>query len=384
MSLPKKFIHFGCWGEPKRHPEEGSNLFNAIRKRSVDFYTVAGDNYYPKKPEKDKTTETKDKKDKKDRKTKKLKPKNIQVGEIGHLFRHLFELDKLNKKIYMMFGNHEILDIDLNTKKCQSLDMEINLINLSNNIQYFKNILVQPMEHSVVIMIDTTIYESDEYKLNQGLECYSNHKILTNHDETTITELQESQLMQIYGSLVSMLDKPNIIFIGHHPIFSLKEKGGQLDDEVNKNLRDMFITVDTMLNNALTNKTIYYLCADTHFYEEATLTFSGLTIKQYIVGTGGAKPDDLSKLQKHFKDDVDYVKCIPEEKKHIDINSCSWTSAGNNKEEEEGFLEIVDGINIDIRFFRTGSLDPFTTNRPVKTKSNGAKGKTRRTNKPKK
>ena len=54
LSLPKSFIHFGCWGEPERHPKGKSELFKYIKKRNVDFYTVAGDNYYPKKPEKEK------------------------------------------------------------------------------------------------------------------------------------------------------------------------------------------------------------------------------------------------------------------------------------------------------------------------------------------
>ena len=166
MPLPKSFIHFGCWGEPKRHRKDNSKLFNAIQKNTVDFYTVAGDNYYPQSIKKDKKDE-KDKKDNKKEKNKKNKKKNILIEEISQLFHHLIQLAENKKPIYILFGNHEILDINVENNACQTLIREIDLMNLSDNIRYFQNIMVQQMKHSIVIMIDTTIYEKDEDKLKK-------------------------------------------------------------------------------------------------------------------------------------------------------------------------------------------------------------------------
>ena len=48
----------------------------------------------------------------------------------------------------------------------------------------------------------------------------------------------------------------------------------------------------------LQNKTIYYLCADSHFYEESIINIkntgkNNILINQYIVGTGGAELDEI-------------------------------------------------------------------------------------------
>ena len=50
------------------------------------------------------------------------------------------------------------------------------------------------------------------------------------------------------------------------------------------------------LNNIkdhLIGKKIYYLCADTHYYQYSTICIDNLQIEQYIVGTGGANTDEL-------------------------------------------------------------------------------------------
>ena len=42
----------------------------------------------------------------------------------------------------------------------------------------------------------------------------------------------------------------------------------------------------------MTNKSIYYLCADVHLYQAGVVNIKGCcSINQYVVGTGGAKQD---------------------------------------------------------------------------------------------
>ena len=157
-------------------------------------------------------------------------------------------------------------------------------------------------------------------------------------------------------------------------------KDMKFDHVPNNGLVNLFTSLDKLIGK----KNIYYLCADTHFYEEGIITFNNIKIQQYIVGTGGADPDMLSPEQLYDKDGIKYVKCIPEDKKDIDVNQCSWTSADNidAKSREEGFLEIVDGENIDIQFFRTGLPEKaYTTNKPVSVQKRKTRKKTKTTQK---
>jgi hypothetical protein len=67
MAYEKKFIHFGCWNQgvcKKKDPENNTPITRVMRQlettitrvangnNKYDFIVVAGDNYYPDKPEK--------------------------------------------------------------------------------------------------------------------------------------------------------------------------------------------------------------------------------------------------------------------------------------------------------------------------------------------
>ena len=99
----------------------------------------------------------------------------------------------------------------------------------------------------------------------------------------------------------------NIIIIGHHPITGYKhsikvKKDGKTQSKLE--LMAGFTSFIDMLVNGIyrltdgiyksTENTVkyYYLCADLHLYQEGTIQFNGgMTINQYIVGTGGTKLD---------------------------------------------------------------------------------------------
>jgi hypothetical protein len=78
-------------------------------------------------------------------------------------------------------------------------------------------------------------------------------------------------------------------------------------------LKNFFIEIQKLL----LNKNIYYLCADTHLYQEGTVYITPqLQIKQYIVGTGGAEQDIIFSFSNEIYEDDNlvYKKSVDEQK----------------------------------------------------------------------
>ena len=89
-----------------------------------------------------------------------------------------------------------------------------------------------------------------------------------------------------------------LILIGHHPIVYLKSK-----NEKSKYTQDIPRIFDS-LQRIPKDLGVTYLCADLHLYQEGVITLkTGLSIKQYIVGTGGAKLDPSPKISSPFPTD---------------------------------------------------------------------------------
>ena len=135
--------------------------------------------------------------------------------------------------------------------------------------------------------------------------------------------LQEVQLTK---ALQENIEKKNIIIIGHHPIISAKSNKSENKISVDNNLIKLFKN----LKSCFIDKNIYYLCADTHFYQYSQLDINKeFIINQYIVGTGGAEQDGLPlEISKINHEDITYT--IIENKKNF------------------GFLEIEINEDIDI------------------------------------
>ena len=89
----------------------------------------------------------------------------------------------------------------------------------------------------------------------------------------------------------------NIFFAGHHPLVVYKVKENESTEKQHL-FQDSFINFFKKLSYHLRDKTIYYLCADSHFYEESIIDIknpgkNNILINQYIAGTGGAELDDI-------------------------------------------------------------------------------------------
>jgi len=159
-------------------------------------------------------------------------------------------------------------------------------------------------------MFDTTIYtfKDKDYLKKINDTCYK-HLFKNNtelNEDPTIQNLMEYQERKIIEAITQNRTCTNIIFIGHHPIITKVYKKITNKDNTTeyKNISDFNSKMITFFNSmpeSLNKKTIYYLCADTHFYQKSDVIINNkLKIHQYIVGTGGADQDKLPIFDKNI------------------------------------------------------------------------------------
>ena len=143
---------------------------------------------------------------------------------------------------------------------------------------------------------------SDDIK--KFMQCYS--EFLERRFETP-QELIEFQNSQIYEAINRYSGRiNNILIIGHHPISGYKFKEEKNEDGLvipaHIELLSDIIKFNTVLKEIYriaggNDVNYYYLCADLHMYQEGDISLttndSNMIIKQYIVGTGGTKLDDV-------------------------------------------------------------------------------------------
>ena len=273
-----KFIHFGCWNNGKCSSEEDNGLSITMRKLTsyiqenpIEFITIAGDNYYPPKRKSG---------------TKFFIDDNFTSG---------FECLPKDIKKYLIFGNHDIEDVIIdesgNEIKCKLLNEQIKIAEENNSIEIFNDVLFRKESNTLIIMLDTNLYNREIINTAINETCYSKlFNGLVNKSNMTLRDLIGYQKCFIQKIIKSNLEVKNIIFIGHHPIYSIKNK---------KNTKDVFklskfIDLLKYLSTLLIDKKVYYLCADTHMYQEGIINIiPGLEIKQYVVGTAGADQDKI-------------------------------------------------------------------------------------------
>ena len=278
-----KFIHFGCWNNGSCDIDTGDNglsktmkkLNNFIESNQIDFLTIAGDNYYPDK-----------------KKVDGVKIKNMKTSDFNSGIKCLPK----DIKKYVILGNHEydnMLKDGVEYHNCHLLETQQQTFsNPELNTTFFNDVISIRKENTLIIMIDTTIYEEkDSDKLVSG-SCYD--KVFVGIDKRdTVNDLITHQKTKVNSILTENLDATNIILIGHHPIISVraKEKDGRIKNkaEIIKGLKDLFESI----KDKVSDKKLFYLCADTHLYQRGTVQIEGLPIiNQYICGTGGADQDD--------------------------------------------------------------------------------------------
>ncbi len=310
-----KFIHFGCWnnGNCDRNKLNNglSKMMDLLNKKAksekIEFISIAGDNYYP---EKSLLSDGK--------KVKKMNMENFISGFIC--------LPK-NIKKYLLFGNHDLEDIITNNdnekEECKALLLQKYLFDDNNKYELFDNVVIQTLKNTIIIMIDTTIYSLNPSN-NISDTCYK--YLFDGNSFEKINELINLQEQQLTKALQENIEKKNIIIIGHHPIMSAKSNKSENKISADNNLIKLFKN----LKSYFIDKNIYYLCADTHFYQYSKLYMNKeFIINQYIVGTGGAEQDEL-----------------PLEPFIINYEDITYTIIENKK--NFGFLEIEINEDIDI------------------------------------
>ena len=94
------------------------------------------------------------------------------------------------------------------------------------------------------------------------------------------------------------------------------------------------------------DKKIYYLCADTHYYQKSVINIGGQEIEQIITGTGGANKDDLPTIEGRTDTRI--------------IDSINVTYTYGVQHKTNGFLIVsTDGGMITTKFCDAISLSEY-------------------------
>ncbi len=354
-----KFIHFGCWNKGKCSEESPTSnglsemthlLRNYIDRNEVDFITIAGDNYYPDKKPIGPEVEG----------AKQQKVKKFNKGDFDSGFGCL----PLSVKKYVLFGNHDmednVVDDDGTKHQCKALLLQQELgktYPTNTSYEFFDDVMIQIRDNTLIIMLDTSIYS---FKPTTPIieTCYQHifssqkQKLIDDPDGYQIKDLIDYQKQKIINAIEKNTCE-NIIFIGHHPIISKVSKTLEGKPQINKfkpedGLINFFNDISVVsvgnvgsnnsINSILQGRNIYYLCADTHFYQYGIVSTGGLDINQYIVGTGGADQDELpideAEENTTYKTKIDRV-----------INKVSYDVSYVIKEQKKTFGFLV--VNID-------------------------------------
>jgi hypothetical protein len=311
-----KFIHFGCWNNGQCSSDGTNGLSLAMQKlnsyvkeNSVDFITVAGDNYYPPKGS---------------------TGKKFIIEDFSSGFNCL----PSTVKKYLIFGNHDIEDVVIDeTKlpvKCKILDKQIEIAEEDDSVEIFNDVLFKVINNTLIIMLDTNLYDRKIVSTPISETCYSKlFNSLVKKSELTLGDLIGYQNCFVKNILQSNSEVNNVIFIGHHPIYSIKNKSGSK----NAFKLSRFIDFFKQISSLLIGKKIYYLCADTHMYQEGTIRIlPDLEIKQYVVGTGGAEQDKIYEPDNTIVEDGIQVYTKSNEKKEFGFLTVDINDSGLNFE----------------------------------------------------
>ena len=316
-----KFFTFGCWNKNACENISTEKIVGNIKDKNYDFGIILGDNIYPTKNIIA------------DQKIKEYSYNNIIDG-----FNCLFNLEK---PLYFAWGNHDVVDnslsdLDDSTNVCSQQMSLIEGYYKKNNISFEGNINQFYFIHKNILffVLDTNILES-----NPEIFCYG-------------SGLHASKFFETFNWKNSNIK--HLVLAGHIPILSLKIKNNKnyvTNSEKFINLIDLLFTLDF--------GKIYYLCADTHNYQNISLTFAKnnktLVIEQIICGTGGADLDEIPTNQeihlleqesnfgdlsltnieiKNYSYSFGYVECEVDgifKHQFIDINTIQEHSGGFGK-----------------------------------------------------
>ena len=298
--MDDNFITFGCWN--KGDPDDPSlplyHLFYALEEsikiNKPEFIFVTGDNYYP--PEKYKRIpESANKRipdftvmggggDKDNKKKKKDKKKKIAI--IDHLEASFAKLTKIGidheSPILMCTGNHENHEKKPHDLKPLYPDKEESKD--EGGGRFGSN------PSSPVLSPETkeTLEEKEKNELTtKGGNVYFRMGIPEIDHSINNTNIRVIDTEADPISAVGVPLKGNFIF-GHKPLFALHLKEERIWDK-NENVCEYF-----QLLSQHHKGNYVYICADTHNYQDISITYeNGFTLRQIVVGSGGTFEMDL-------------------------------------------------------------------------------------------
>ena len=313
-----RFIHFGCWNrngcDKKNASSDLSKVINLLdnyieniensEQPKVEFITIAGDNYYPDKV--------------------KIGGKKLKVINENNMKSGFECLPKQIPK-YLLLGNHDLENIEdckiLTYQQNEYAKIDANKTVFDDNTEddiMHKILGNNDIGYTVLIMIDTTMYDKDyeEKGLEELLDCYRKIKGLENIDTLeNLRKKQENRITNLINKIDTLENIKNVIVLGHHPIVSVKSKEKD-DGKIKTVFSDFDLLKELYYNNIYsqlkihTNINYYYLCADVHMYQRGSIIINDdLVINQYILGTGGAENDTLENNFKtlYEKDGLTYT-----------------------------------------------------------------------------
>ena len=290
-----KTILFGCWNLGGCDIDAKHNALSKVidhiisnnPEGTIDNAIVLGDNYYgPKK-----------------------KHKGIKIFNRGHFESGMDCLKGLpGKNVYMLVGNHEIdplieLDDDKNT-------LGESFCSIDKQRDYIKDSKISIMDDPVrglrkpstnlnadILFINTNVYDSLRYppkpKKDKPKDKDKSKSKSKSEDIPSACADEISDKMNIFEDQNDLIKdiiinspKKNVIICGHEPLLNYRDYKGKNVHEWHPQILKVLSDIDP--DDIESDKSIYYICADTHLYQEFTLNFkNGLIVKQYTVGTGG-------------------------------------------------------------------------------------------------
>jgi hypothetical protein len=235
------FIFVGCWNAKGAGRDA---VIKAINRHPVTNLVLGGDNFYP---------------------TKKRTPAGkIKSYDVRLLKPHLFK-----KNVFTALGNHNI-DVfktaDGNKQEVLELEKKLDW-HIPAGPPYYYIVRYTDLD---LMILDTNLCDP-EYEDKEAFN--------------TMMEWTQQYL-------VSKDEHRQYYCVMHEPIISAKIKNSK-EASKNSSIIQELSKSRELLSVLTISPPIAILCADTHNYQQVFITYTGVTIPQIVVGTGGAEPDTV-------------------------------------------------------------------------------------------
>tara|TARA_B110000285_G_scaffold158494_2_gene176841 strand:- start:284 stop:1462 length:1179 start_codon:yes stop_codon:yes gene_type:complete len=290
-----KFISFGCWnkGDPN-NPNLPlfwlyKKLEEIIEQGDINFIMITGDNYYYHHKD-----------EKYDKTGKKLMKLDISFNQSGggsdyclydDLKTSFEKLNKLNIPIYMCAGNHEY-------KKHKVVSQDSKLSPPTSKPSEPSE--SPPSKPQPGEKIDILYEERELLESKTGNHFLIEGEFNRNTSDTVFYAIDTTKTDD-FPVIKVPKGKTKLYIFGHVPILSLKHvdkkervKKGKLKKAEKDEWQCMSKLVEWFHNMDLPKVDLYYMCADTHNYQEIDITLSNnRVIRQVVVGSGGTFDMDM-------------------------------------------------------------------------------------------